>query len=241
MWSHRARKEFKATQARDALLARAKAGAMAGEDSIVFDSVALLRDKNHMKNDGAVLRGLSDVLDIMAQRNQGGALHLCMYTMDHANNEPELARAIARKGLGLAAGADTSDASAMSNVAALADRCVGVLPPGADRDGAVRQWQAAVDTLAGPHRNLAIAACCNAGIPGPADNPLKPIAIARWEKIITELAKTDPAEAKKQAEFIAHNFANFGEDAAEFRRRAADKLANPLQQKASDILFKFKL
>ncbi|HYD18153.1 MAG TPA: hypothetical protein VEF76_06720 [Patescibacteria group bacterium] len=174
---------------------------------------------------------VSGAIESTARRNFDEGLGMAIYALNTMSH-PQMTPFLVDKTFSLIDRADRANMKQMASVAMAAGLIVQqVVPHALEHKRAIEAWNAAVDTLAANKAGLqyAFAAVSNAALgDGNLAGPLARIGIDKWEKIVTDLAKSDRKGAFNEVARVATGYTNFGPQAYDFQNRAMtvlDKIA----------------
>jgi len=162
-------------------------------------------------------------IDAKAGLSLRDAMGTAIYLTNSARN-PAFKKALIAKSFSLIEKADRADANVMASAAMLSNVIVlASQPGGADEKRGIEQWQAAVASLAALNTpagiEYAFAAASNGALG--SSTVFRAVALQAWGRMVSELAKTDPAAAVREANRVAYGYQSFGADAMRFRSLAA--------------------
>lgn len=224
IFSRKSKDDLKKAE-RESLLAVLKSASANGNDMQVFSTFMNLTSGHYL---GApdVPYIVNGVIEAAARRDWQIGIGMATYCLNMMD-EPAMREMLVTKTLSLISRADRSNMRQMASVAMAAQLVVSRSGDNPEaRKRGMSEWNAAVDILSANKEGLgfAFAASSNAALGHDAPDDLVRHALDKWEKAVTETAKSSKTDAFNEVARVTRNYYDFGRRGQAFRDRALDTL-----------------
>ncbi len=230
MWpfNSKAKADLERRQRRDEILKVAQLSAAVGNMRNVYETIQRLQEDGPI-NDIVAEDVICGMIDTAAHTNMQNGFGLALWLIHRCQPGEEVLRERAIDTTFILLDRMKLENESLSASAAMMCLVIAANSPigSAHEKKALKLWDDTVNNLSETNTGIqfAFAAASNAALGFRDKNsPLKNLALDKWEELVMKLAKRDKIAAIKETHRVFTNYADFGTDGRDFRKRAIDMM-----------------